>query len=93
MVQITSDIADFAQTNREETAELMTEFIGLEKEVLMKNDTTYRTEITENFTNGMSTYLDAMSQMGKFTGRLKDKPADEFIKEVFNFTFVENLKK
>lgn len=93
MVQITSDIADFAQTNREETAELMTEFIGLEKEVLMKNDTTYRTEITEHFTNGMSTYLDAMSQMGKFTGRLKDKPADEFIKEVFNFTFVENLEK
>lgn len=93
MVQITSDISDFAQTNREETAELMTEFIGLEKEVLMKNDTTYRTEITAHFTDGMSTYLDAMSQMGKFTGRLVDKSPEDFINEVFDFTFVENLNK
>lgn len=93
MVQITSDVADFAQNNREETAELMTEFIGLDKEVLMQNDTTYKTEINDNFTNGMATYHDAMSEMGKFSGRLKDKPTDEFINEVFDFTFVEKITK
>ena len=93
MVQVTSDISDFAQNNREETAELMTEINGLEKEVLMQNDTTYKTEITEHFTGGMVTYLDVMSQMGKITGRLKDKPAEDFINDVFDFTFVENLKK
>ena len=34
----------------------------------MKNDTTYQTEITQQFTDGMETYYDAMSEMGKFTG-------------------------
>lgn len=93
MAQITTDVANFAQNNREETAELMTEFIGLDKEVLMKNDTTYSTEITEYFTNGMITYKDAMSDMGKFTGRLKDMSSDKFIDEIFNFSFIEKVTK
>ena len=93
MVQITSDVADFAQNIREETAELMTEFIGLDKEVLMQNDTTYRTEINDNFTNGMATYHEAMSEMGKFTGRLKDIPTDKFINDVFDFSFVEKVTR
>jgi len=93
MVQVTSDVADYAQNNREETAELMTEFIGLDKEVLMQNDTTYQTKITEHFTNGMATYHGAMSEIGKFSGRLKDKPMDEVMDAVFDFSFVEKVSK
>lgn len=93
MVQVTSDIHDYAQNNREETAELLTEFIGLDKEVLMQNDTTYQTEITEHFTNGMATYHGVMSEIGKFSGRLKDKPIDEVMDAVFDFTFVEKVSK
>lgn len=93
MVQVTADVADYAQNNREETAELMTEFIGLDKEVLMQNDTTYKTEIDEHFTDGMATYHSAMSEIGKFTGRLKDKPIDEVMDAVFDFTYVEKLSK
>ncbi len=89
MAQVTTDISSFAQNNREETAALMTEFIGLDKEILMKNDTTYQTEITQQFTDGMETYYDAMSEMGKFTGRLKDKTIEEVMKNAFDFTFVQ----
>jgi NitT/TauT family transport system substrate-binding protein len=93
MVQVTSNTSDFAQSNREETAELMTEFIGLDTEVLMENDTTYQTAITEHFTNGMATYYDAMSEIGKFSGRLKDKTIDEVMESVFDFTFAEKVSK
>lgn len=93
MVQVESDVSKFAQENREEAAELMTEFIGLDKEVLMKNDTTYNTEITDHFTDGMGTYYEAMSQMGKFTGRLKDKTIDEVLDAVFDFSFTENVTR
>ncbi len=93
MVQVTTDISDFAQNNREETAELMTEFIGLDKEVLMKNDTTYQTKITDHFTDGMHTYYEAMSEMGKFTGRLKDKSMDEVFAAVFDFSYANEVNK
>lgn len=92
LVQVTSDISAYAQNNREETAELMTEFIGLDKAVLLENDTTYTTEITEHFTNGMATYYQAMTEMGKFTGRLKEKSIDEVMASVFDFTFVNKTK-
>jgi hypothetical protein len=59
----------------------------------MQNDTTYRTEINDNFTNGMATYHEAMSEMGKFTGRLKDIPTDKFINDVFDFSFVEKVTR
>lgn len=89
LVQVTTDIHDYAHNHKEETAELMVEFIGLEKDVLMKNDTAYGTAITDNFINGMKTYYEVMSDMGKFTGRLKDKDVNEVIEAVFDFSFME----
>lgn len=93
MFQVTTDVSRFAQENREETAELMTEFIGLEKGVLVQNDTTYTTKVTDHFTDGMETYYEAMSAMGKFTGRLKDKSPDEVMKAAFDFSFSEAINK
>lgn len=93
MMQVTKDIHDFAQNEREETAELMTEFIGLDKEVLLKNDTTYTTEITDYFTQGMETYYEAMTEMGKFSGRLKDKTNAEVLESVLDFTFANEANK
>lgn len=90
LVQVTTDIFDFAQNNKEETAELMVDYIGLEKEVLLENDTTYGTEVTDNFINGMALYYEVMNDMGKFTGRLKDKSIDEVMEDVFDFSYVED---
>lgn len=91
LVQATTDIHDYAQNNREDTAEALTEFFGLEKEVLMENDTTYSTKVNDQFINGMKTYYEAMSEMDKFTGRLKDRNFDDVLKEVFDFTYVEKI--
>ncbi len=93
MMQVTKDISDFAQNNREDTAELMTEFIGLDKEVLLENDTTYTTVVNDHFTDGMATYYEAMTEMGKFSGRLKDKTNEEVLESVFDFSFSDAVNK
>lgn len=88
LIQVTTDIHNYAQNNREETAELMQEFVGLDKEVLMKNNTVYATDITDNFINGMKLYYEVMTEMGKFSDRLKDKPVEEAMEKVFDFSFM-----
>lgn len=87
MVQVTTDIHKYAQEEREATAEAMTEFVGLDKEVLMQNDTVYGTKVTDYFVNGMGVYYEAITNMGKFTGRLADKSYEEAVEEVFDFSF------
>lgn len=92
LVQITTDIQDFAQNNREETAELLSDFVGLDVEILNKNDTTYSTIPDENFKNGMKIYYDAMSEMGKFTNIFKDKEFDEVKDQIFDYSFVDKIQ-
>lgn len=91
LVQATTDIHNFANNEREETANLLSGFLGLEKEVLLKNDTTYSTEINEKFINGMRLYYEAMTEMGKFTGEFSGKEFDEIKDKVFDFSFRENI--
>lgn len=91
MVKATTDIHDFAQENREATADYLAEFMGLEKEVIMNNDTTYSTTPSDNFKNGMRIYYDAMTEMGKFTGEFQGKEFDDIKDQVFDLSFVENV--
>lgn len=91
LVEVTTDIHNFAQNNREETAEVLAGFVGLDKEVLRSNDTTYSTEITEHFQYGMRVYYEAMTEMGKFSGEFSGKEFDEIKDMVFDFSFRENI--
>ncbi|NLK66944.1 MAG: ABC transporter substrate-binding protein [Campylobacteraceae bacterium] len=91
VLQVATDVSNFAQNNREEAAELLSEFIGLSKEVLIKNDTTYSTEVTDKFVNGMETYYNVMKDMGKFNGRLTKESFDEVLKNAFDFTYSNKI--
>lgn len=91
LVKATTDIHDFAQNNREKTADYLAEFMGLEKAVILNNDTTYSTFPNENFKNGMKVYYDAMTQMGKFTGNFAGKEFEEIKDSVFNLKIVEKV--
>ncbi|MBG9979755.1 ABC transporter substrate-binding protein [Facklamia sp. DSM 111018] len=92
LVQITTDIQTYAQNNREDTAELLSDFVGLDVEILNKNDTTYSTTPDDNFKNGMKIYYDAMSEMGKFTKDFKDKEFDEVKDQIFDYSFVDKVQ-
>ena len=91
MVQVTTDIHNFAQHEREATADALAEYMGLDKEILRNNETTYSTEITDHFKNGMRVYYEAMTGMDKFSGEFSGKEFDEIIDKVFDFSFRENL--
>ena len=93
IVDSTKDIMDYAQTNREDTTAAMTEYVGLDEEILKKNDTTYSITPDEHFKNGMSIYFEAMTDMGKFSDRLAGKTFEEVENTVFDFSFAENALK
>ena len=91
LLQATTDIHNFAQNNREETAEALAGFMGLDKEVLLNNNTTYSTQVNENYINGMKIYYEAMTEMGKFSGEFAGKDFDEIKDRVFDFSFIEKI--
>lgn len=93
LVDATKDIMDYAQTNRDDTAAAMSEYVGLDEEILKKNDTTYDIAPNEHFKNGMEVYFEAMTGMGKFTDRLAGKTFEEVENTVFDFSFAENATK
>ena len=91
LVEAATDIHNFAQNNREETAEVLAGFVGLDEEILRNTDTTYSTAITDHFINGMRVYYEAMTEMGKFSGEFVGKDFDEIKDMVFDFSFRENI--
>lgn len=92
LVQTTHDITEYANANPEAVADALADWVGIDKEVLMKNDTVYSTDVTDRFVNGMEYYSDFLNEMGKFTGTLKGKSFEEIQDEVFNYTFIENVE-
>lgn len=92
MAQITKDVMNYANTNREDAATAMVPFVGMEKDVLMQNDTVYITEPNEKFTNGMARYYEIMTAMGKFEGRFKGLSFEEVQKMLFNFSYINETK-
>lgn len=92
LMQATKDIMDFAQQNREKTAEIMSDYIGLDVKILNQNDTTYSIVPNEHFISGMELYFNAMTEMGKFSGRLADTTFEEVQEKVFDFSFAESVE-
>lgn len=93
LVQATADIMDYAQTNREDTAAAMSEYVGLDIEILQQNNTTYSIDPNQKFQDGMSVYFEAMTEMGKFSDRLAGKSFEDVKNEVFDFSFAQNVLK
>lgn len=92
IVQSTHDITEFADENPEAVASALSEWVGIDEDILMKNDTVYSTEVTDRFVNGMAYYSDFLNEMGKFTGSLKGKSFEEIEAEVFDYSFIENVE-
>lgn len=93
MASVTNDIMTYASTEKEKTATAIAEYVGMEKEALADNDTTYTTDANEKFINGMKKYYAVMTQMGKFEGRFKGKSYDEVEKMLFDFDIMKEVRK
>ncbi len=91
LVKLSTEVAEYANNNQEKTGELLSELVGVEKDILPKSLIVYSTNPDEKFTNGIAIYYDAMKQMNKFSGRLLENSFDEAQKEFFNFTYAKQL--
>ena len=67
--------------------------VGMKKEDLSQNDTTYSTDANEKFVNGMNRYYDIMTQMGKFEGRFKGKTFEEAEKMLFDYEVMKKARQ
>ncbi|MEG3007259.1 MAG: ABC transporter substrate-binding protein, partial [Oscillospiraceae bacterium] len=93
LVSATKDIMEYANTNREEATVALVPFVGMEKELLMQNDTTYTTNPDEKFNSGMKRYYEIMTQMGKFEGRFVGKSFEEVQAMLFDFSLINAAGK
>lgn len=90
IMDVTTDLSQYATDNRAETAAALTEYLGLETEILEANDTIYATAITDQFKTGIELYVEFLNELGHFEGRLAGLSIEEVEEEVFNYTFSEN---
>ncbi|MCR5347211.1 MAG: ABC transporter substrate-binding protein [Fretibacterium sp.] len=92
-VQATTDLMAYAQNNREDTAKALADFVGVDVEILKKNDTTYTTLPDKHFTDGMDIYLSTMTSMKKLNKRLAGKTFDDVKDILFDFRFTNKVKR
>ena len=93
LVQVTTDLMAYAQNNREDTANALAGFVGVDAEILKKNDTTYTTLPDKHFTDGMDIYLHTMTDMKKLNKRLAGKSFDDVKDTLFDFRFTNEAKR
>ena len=93
LVDVTYDISEYATNNREDTAEALSAFVGLDKSILAKNDTTYAINPDQRFQDGMKLYVEVMTEIGKLKGRLSGMSYDHAKDLVFDFSFANNTLK
>ncbi len=93
LASITTDAANYANDHKEEASKIISPIIGVEEKVLMMSNIVYTTKPDERFQNGIGIYFAAMTDMGKFKGRLSTTTFDDAKKEVFQFDSIDKVHK
>lgn len=91
LASVATDSAKYANENKEETAKLISQVIGVEVPVLMQSNIVYTTTPDEKFQGGMALYFECMQNMGKFTGRLEKATFDTVKSEIFNYDAINKV--
>lgn len=92
LLKVTDYTCDYANDNQEKTGEILADTIGVEKDILPKSLIKYSTEPTERFTEGMNIYYDAMTDMGKFEGRLKEESFETAKDKIFKHDLINKVR-
>ena len=93
LVHLIDESCKYCMENKDDAAEIISEYIGVEKEIVSNTTINYTTEPTDEWLEGIKIYVDVLNKTNKFNGRLKGKPFDEVVKQAFDFSYVEEIKK
>lgn len=90
LVSVVADCTEYAATNSDKFAEINSPIIGIKKEVIMASNKNivYSSDPSPAWQDGIKVYFEAIKDMGKFSGRLKDADYAVVQNEVFSFDFV-----
>lgn len=90
--RLLNETCNYAMENKEDAAKIFSDVVGVEKETAEKSTITYTTNPDENWLKGINVYVDGLNEMGKFSGRFKDKSFDEVVEKAFDFSYIKNVR-
>lgn len=91
LVELVDENAKYSMENRKDVAKIISETIGVPEEAINNSEIKYTTNPSEKWLDGISIYSDALNDMNKFNGKLKDKNFEEVKKEVFFLDYANEL--
>ena len=93
MVQLITDDAKYCMDHKDEVSGILSEVIGVNEEAIKMSKIKYTTDPTDKWVDGIKVYYDAIDQMGKFSGDLKNKSFDEVKQKIFYFDYAKESNK
>lgn len=92
LVHLIDETCKYCMEDRDDVAEILSGFIGIEKDIIKSATINYTTDPSKEWLEGINVYVDALNDMGKFDDNLKDKSFDEVQEKAFDFSFVEEMQ-
>ncbi len=91
LVRLIDESCKYCMENKDDAAEIIAKFMGIDKEIVRNATINYTTEPSDEWLEGIKIYVDVLNKTNKFNGRLKGKSFDEVVKQAFDFSYVKEL--
>ncbi len=85
--------SNFANDEKEESAKIIADWMGVSEEAAKRTTTKYSTEPNESWFNNVNVTYESLKNSDKFNGELKDKTLEEVKDKVFNMDFANKIFK
>lgn len=83
--------ADYANSNKDETGEIVADWMGVSEEAAKNTITKFTTDANEKWLKNVNVTFDSLKESDKFEGPMKDKSFDDIMDDAFDFTFVNKV--
>ncbi|MEG2289181.1 MAG: ABC transporter substrate-binding protein [Clostridium sp.] len=80
---------EYCNENRDDVAKVMSEIIGVSENAIKLSEIKYFTAPSDKWMDGIKVYVDALNEMGKFSGELKGQDFEVVKDKTFEFKFLE----
>lgn len=89
LYEIISNASDYANTEKEDAAVIISDWMGVDLEAAKRTGTKYTTDPTETWYNNFNVTFENLQKDGKFEGELKDVTLEEVHDDVFNLDMAQ----
>lgn len=93
LVELIDNTCEYCMDERPAVAEVLSDYIGIEKEIIEDSTIVYTTNADDKWLEGIKVYVDALEDMNKFNNRLKGKDFSEVIDKSMDLSFIKNISK